>query len=281
MKINLNNLVTLTAHADGGHFIITGVTGLGPADIRTSNFLFSGRNGGLITDQFYGFRNMAITGEIGANNITLGELKADRMTLLNALPIGTTIAVYITDFFGDVYRIDANVTDAKVEYKRRGFGSDFIIQLTAGDPLFYSTDGGDVQTATINRTLDNGGYATPYILPVIWDVGGQPTIVTNSGNAVVYPVITIHDTTHDPILTNQATGEQFAMSINTNDGDLLVIDMFNRTVKLNGSDVIGNRVDGSVWWGLLVGDNPIRFDTDTVSDNGYAVANWRNGVTGI
>ena len=156
-----------------------------------------------------------------------------------------------------------------------------MIQLTAGDPLFYSVSGGDEQSATVNRTIDNGGYVTPYILPVEWDSGGQPTVVLNSGNAVVYPVVTIFDTTHDPILTNQATGEQFAMTINTNDGDELVIDMLNRTVKLNGSDVIGNKVDGSVWFGLLVGNNAIRFDTDTVDDNGYAEIVWRNGVTGI
>lgn len=281
MNILLNNLVSLSADANGGHFIITKVTGLGPADIRTSSFLFSGRSGGLVTDQYYGFRTIAITGDIGANGMTLPQHKIDRQTLMNALPIGSTIPVYLTDFAGDTYRIDASVTDAKVEYKRRGYGSEFLIQLTAGDPLFYSTDGGDVQSAIVNRTFDNGGYVTPYVLPVIWDAGGQPTIVTNSGNAVVYPTITIHNTAHDPVLTNQATGEQFAMSINTNDGDELVIDMLNRTVKLNGSDVIGNKVDGSTWFGLLVGDNPIRYDTDTALDNGYAEVEWRNGVTGI
>lgn len=281
MKILLNDILTLSADANGGNFIITGVTGLGPADIRTSNFLFSGRSGGLITDQFYGFRNMAITGVIGSNTMTLEQHKLDRMALLNALPIGSTIPVYITDFYGDTYRIDASVTDAKVEYKRRGLGSDFIIQLTAGDPLFYSVEGGDEQTAIVNRTVETGGYVTPYILPVEWSPGGAPSIVSNTGNAIVYPTITIYDTTHDPILTNLATGEQFAMSINTNDGDELVIDMLNRTIKLNGSDVIGNKVDGSVWFGLLVGDNPIRFDTDSTSDNGYAEVVWRNGVTGI
>lgn len=281
MKILLNDVLTLSAEANGGHFIITDVKGLGPADIRTSSFLFSGRSGGLVTDQYYGFRAITITGEIGANNMTLLQHKTDRQALLNALPIGTTIPVYITDFYGDTYRIDASVTDAKVEYKRRGYRSDYIIQLTAGDPLFYSTDGGDEQSAIVNRTLENGGYVTPYVLPVIWDTGGAPTIVNNSGNAVVYPTITIHNETHDPILTNKATGEQFAMSINTNTGDELVIDMLNRTVKLNGSDVIGNKVDGSVWWGLLVGDNPIRLDTDTALDAGYAEIVWRNGVTGI
>lgn len=281
MNILLNEAVTLSADPNGGHFIIKKVSGLGPADIRTSSFLYSGRPGGLVTDQQSGFRIVSIEGKIGIVGGSRVDHAADRKALLAALPIGTKIPVYITNFAGEQFRIDANVTDAKVEYSQGGYTSDYLIQLTAGDPLFYSTDGGDEQTATVERTRDSGGYVTPYILPVEWEDGGAPTIVTNSGNAVVYPVITIFDTAHDPIITNQATGEQFAMSINTNDGDELVIDMLNRTVKLNGSDVIGNKVEGSTWWGLLVGDNPIRFDTDTGVDNAYAEVTWRNGLTGI
>jgi hypothetical protein len=281
MNILLNEAVTLSADPNGGNFIIKKVTGLGPADIRTSSFLYSGRPGGLVTDQQSGFRMVSIEGKIGEIGGNRVDHAADRQALLAALPIGTKIPVYITNFAGEQFRIDANVTDAKVEYAQGGYTSDYMIQLTAGDPLFYNVSGGDEQSAIVNRTIDNGGYVTPYILPVEWDSGGQPTIVLNSGNAVVYPTITIYDETHDPILTNQATGEQFAMSINTNDGDELVIDMLNRTVKLNGSDVIGNKVDGSVWFGLLVGNNPIRFDTDTVDDTGYADIVWRNGVTGI
>lgn len=281
MKILLNDLLTLSANPQGGNFVITGVTGLGAADIRTSSFLYSGRSGGTITNQLYGFRQISITGRIGKVGGSREQHRLDRSALLSALPIDALIPVYITVFSEETYRVDCRVTDVKVEYMTGGYISEFLIQLTAPDPLFYSTDGGDVQTAIVNRTFDNGGYVTPYILPVIWDEGGAPTIVSNSGNAIVYPVITIKDTTHDPILTNQATGEQFAISINTNDGDELVIDMLNRTVKLNGSDVIGNMIAGSTWWGLLVGDNPIRLDTDTALDNGYAEVEWRNGVTGI
>lgn len=281
MNILLNNLINFSADPNGGNFIIKKVTGLGPADIRSSSFLFSGRPGGLVTDQQSGFRTVVIDGKIGQVGGSRVQHAADRAALLAALPIGTKIPVYLTNFAGEQFRIDANVTDAKVEYSQGGYTSDVLIQLTAGDPLFYSTNGGDEQTATVERTLDSGGYVTPYILPVEWAAGGSPTSVINSGNAVVYPVITVFDEAHDPILTNLATGEQFGISINTNDGDELEIDMQNRTLKLNGSDAIGNRMDGSTWWGLLVGDNSIKFDTDTAFDSAYAEVVWRNGVTGI
>lgn len=281
MNILLNNLITLSADPNGGNYIITGVTGLGAADIRSSSFLFSGRSGGLVTDQMFGFRQIAITGKIGNNSGTREQHQIDRAALFSALQIGDRIPVYITTFSNKTYRIDANVTDLKVEYAQRGYISDFLIQLTAGDPLFYSTDGGDEQTATVNLQAQTGGYTTPYDLPVDWAEGAQPTIVVNSGNATVLPVIELHDEAHDPIITNQTTGETFALSISMADGDVIVIDMNNRTVTLNGSNIMGNRTDDSTWWGLTPGNNSIVLTSDTSDDNVYAEIIWRNGVTGI
>lgn len=280
MNILLNELLTLTAHADGNHFIIKGVTGLGIADIRSSSFLFSGQSGGMVTDQFLGFRIISITGEIGSNDMTLAQQKLDRKAMIDALPIGTTIPVEITTFDGETYKIDANVTDAKIEYKRRGYGSDFLIQLTAGDPLFYSTDGGDEQTAHITR-VTQGGYVTPYDLPVNWASGSSPTVVTNAGEAMYLPRIEIHDQAANPVITNQTTGERFKLNINLVSGDDVIIDMRKRTVTLNGSNIIGNKSTDSLWWGLQTGPNSITLDSDSGSDDVTADIYWRNGVKGI
>lgn len=281
MNINLNNLLTLSALADGSHFIIQSVTGLGVADIRTSSFLFSGRSGGLVSDQLLGFRIVSITGIIGSNNGTVQDHALDRKAFINALPIGAQIPVYITTFSGETYRIDANVTDAKLEYRQRGHSSDFFIQLTAGDPLFYSTDGGDTHTATVNLQAQTGGYVTPYNLPVDWAEGAQPSTVTNSGTASIYPVIELHDEAHNPRITNTTTGETFGLNISMQDGDVVRIDMGNRTVTLNGSNIMGNRTSDSSWWALNPGDNSIVLVSSTSDDNVYAELTWRNGVMGI
>lgn len=281
MNILLNNLVTLSADPSGGNLVIQGVTGLGVADIRSSSFLFSGRSGGLVTDQFLGFRIVTINGRIGRVGGSRAQHAADRQALLAALPIGTIIPVYITNFAGETYRIDANVTDAKVEYRQAGYTSDFLIQLTAGDPLFYSTDGGDIQEATVTLQAQTGGYVTPYDLPVDWAAGAAPTTVLNSGNATVFPVIELHDEAHNPVISNETTGETFALDISTADGDVIVIDMGNRTVTLNGSNIMGNRTDDSIWWGLVPGDNSIVLTSATSDDSVYADLQWRNGVTGI
>lgn len=281
MNILLPTNLNLSADPLGGAFIITGVTGLGVADIRTSSFLFSGRSGGLVTDQFLGFRLIGITGKIGRVGGDRQEHQADRDALIQALPIGSTVPVYITNFAGQTYRIDCNITDVKIEYSQGGYMSDFLIQLTAGDPLFYSTDGGDEQIATVTLQAQTGGYVTPYDLPVDWAEGSQPTIVTNGGTATIFPIIELHDEAHDPRITNQTTGETFALDISTSDGDVIVIDMNNRIVTLNGSNIIGNRTEDSTWWGLTPNDNLIVLTSATSDDTVYAEIKWRNGVTGI
>lgn len=280
MNISINELLTLSADANGGNFIIQNVTGLGSADIRSSSFLFSGRSGGMVTDQLYGFRQINITGKIGSNTMTHAQHKLDRAALQDALPIGETIPIYITIFSGETYRIDCNVTDLKLEYKQRGMMSDFLIQLTAGDPFFYSTDGGDEQTAHITR-VTQGGYVTPYDLPVDWASGSSPTVVNNDGEAVYMPRIEIHDQADNPVITNQTTGERFELDINLVDGDEVVIDMAQRTVTLNGASIIGNKTDDSTWWGLQVGPNSIVLDSVSGSDTVTADIYWRNGVRGI
>lgn len=280
MNILLNDILTLSADANGGNFIIKGVTGLGLADIRSSSFLFSGRSGGLVTDQFLGFRTINITGIIGQNNGTRSQQKLDREALINALPIGETISVEITVFDGETYQIDCNVTDAKIEYRQRGYTSDFLIQLTSGDPLFYSTDGGDTHSAVVNR-VTQGGYNTPYILPVSWASGSAPTIVNNTGDSLAYPVITLAGSAINPSIENQLTGEIFSLTLSMSVSDVVVIDMGKRTVTLNGASIMGNRDIGSIWWGLQAGNNPLVLDSDSSGDTVTATVVWRNGVKGI
>jgi hypothetical protein len=281
MNVNLNNLLTLSAQARESNHFITGITGLGISDIRTSSFVFSGRDGGLITDQFFDLRNINITGKIGSNdNNTKAQHQADRAALVAALPVGSTFPVYFTLFDGSTYVIYCNLIKLTMDYTSGGLRSDFLIQLSAGDPLFYSTDGGDTHTAHVTRVAQ-GGYVTPYILPVSWDSGSSPTIVVNSGDSLVYPVITLNDAAINPSITNQATDETFELTLTMVAGDELIIDMGARTVTLNGASVMGNKTDASIWWGLQPGNNPIVLDSDSAGDTVTADVVWRNGVRGI
>lgn len=280
MNILVNESLTLSANPQGGNFIITGVTGLGAADIRTSSFLFSGRPGGMVTDQLYGFRTIAVTGKIGNPSGSQAQHKIDRATLQNTMPLGETFPIDITLFNGETYTTEVSLTDLKLEYNRRGYTSDFLIQFTAGDPFFYSTDGGDEHHATISR-VTQGGYVTPYDLPVNWASGTGATAVVNAGEAIYYPRIELHDQADNPVIINQTTGERFELDINLVPGDDVIIDMQKRTVKLNGSSIIGSKTDDSIWWGLQPGSNSILLDSASGSDTVTADIYWRNGVRGL
>lgn len=280
MNILLPEAVNLSANPNDGNFIIMGVTGLGIADIRTSSFLFSGRSGGMVTDQFLGFRTIAITGKIGEVGGTREQHELDRKALIDCMPVGETFPIYITTFTGKTYVVEVSLTDAKVEYNRGGRTSDFLIQLTSGDPYFYSTDGGEEQHATVSR-VTQGGYVTPYDLPVNLASGSAPTVVNNNGEDVYFPRIELHDQADNPVITNQTTGESFELDINMVDGDDVIIDMLKRTVTLNGAPIMGNKTDDSIWWGLQTGPNSIVLDSDSGSDTVTADIYWRNGVKGI
>jgi hypothetical protein len=172
MNILLNNLITLSAQARVSPYYIVSCTGLGISDIRTSSFVFSGRDGGLITDQFFDLRNINISGKISSASKLQHQI--DRQALINALPVGSTFPVYFTMFDGTTYR---------------------TLSMLAGD--------------------------------------------------------------------------------------VVVIDMANRTVKLNGSSIMGNKTSDSTWWGLQPGNNPVVLNSDSAGDAVTGVLVWRNGVRGI
>lgn len=284
MKILLNNIITLSADAGVSNYYIQSVDGLGPSDIRTSSFVFSGRDGGLNTDQFSDMRNINITAKIGSNRgpdvYTTANHAADRRALIDALPLGSTFPVYFTMFDGTTYRIDCNLIKMSMPINNGGRMSDLLIQLSAGDPLFYLTDGADTNTAAISRVVQ-GGYPTPYTLPVSWDSGSAPTVVTNAGDSINYPIITLNDAAINPSVTNQATNETFKLTLTMVAGDQLVIDMGARTVTLNGTSVMGNKTASSIWWGLQPGANGIVLNSDSAGDTVTGVVSWRNGVKGI
>jgi hypothetical protein len=277
MNVLLNNQVTLKAMGYTG-FLIIGIDGLGISDIRTSSFVFSGRDGGLNTDQFADMRNINITAKLVSPTTTQHAI--DRKALITALPIGSTFPVYFTMFDGTTYRIDCSLIKLSMPINNGGKRSDLLIQLSAGDPLFYRTDGGDSHTANISRVAQ-GGYVTPYTLPVVWDSGSAPTAITNAGDVITYPVITLNNAAINPSVTNQATNETFKLMLTTVDGDVLVIDMGARTVTLNGATVIGNKTASSIWWGLQPGANGIVLNSDSAGDDVTGTLTWRNGVRGI
>ena len=135
----------------------------------------------------------------------------------------------------------------------------FAFQLAAE----RSTAEGQTETTTSSDALTGtgGGLSFPKAFP--WSftgsAGGQVTVV-NAGTATAYPVLRIYGAASAPVITHAASGKKLTFTGSVGAGDYLEVDLFERTVKLNGTTNRLNLLDitNSQWFGLGVGSNIVR-----------------------
>lgn len=146
-----------------------------------------------------------------------------------------------------------------VEVKNRAVGGSPIIitaQLTMPDPYLYSVDYKIINLGAIS----NSGLTFPLKFPISFgDITGGMGIITNAGNAVAYPVVTITGTCSNITINNTTTGESMSLDIALTDADTLVIDCRpdSRGIYLNGNKRMDLK-NGS-WFSCPPGDNVFTF----------------------
>lgn len=280
MKFKLNNIEL----GSGSNYQIEApITGLEKPSIRMGAGEWSGRDGGYVSSQFYASRVIVITGFYKASNCdTADELRAN---LAEALPIRTSLPLYITTFSGKLYFTQTYLRDFKMDVIHPTFGK-YQITLIAPDPLLYDAgDGSDPDSGWQELPVEKiigGGYVTEYDMPVQWTPGTTPTVAVNTGDSVIYPQFKITGAVENPRITNQTTDKFVQVNITTSDpSDELIIDMNNRTITLNGGSVLSLRTVDSQWWGLEVGNNTIEFTSDGPTDVDSGVLRWRAAFQGI
>lgn len=111
----------------------------------------------------------------------------------------------------------------------------------------------------------------------IWEEGGSggPTIIDNASITNVYPIWTVYGPAVNPTLSVITTNTTLSYTGTVAAFQTLVIDMLNKTAKLNGTSVIGN-VSGD-WVNFAPGINRIVYDTDN-SDTPPSLAQWQEVV---
>lgn len=252
------------------------IPGLDLPDIRTSKGNYSGRDGGYIGGQFFAARSFAFMGNVFSSDVA--SLEVSKKAFQAALAGGGVTVTMVTNA-GNSYVIYAKLIDFDMPIKRNIFSAPFKVELEAPDPTIYDNTGGGALTATLSRVV-SGGYTYPVTYPVTYGAGSGPTTVTNSGLVTVYPVITLTGTMTNPSLANQTTNQLFSISpITTGASDVVVIDMLQHTVTLNGGSIYALSNRG--WWGLQPGGNSIALATSSGTDTVTGAITWRNGYIAI
>lgn len=253
---------------------IEGVSGL--PNIRSATGVNQGRDGSWVSRQLYEGRYISFQGRIfGGEPIDVENKRRELVSVLQRKKLKLRIITYagmefITEVFVMANQMPINRELNIVKWK---------IDLLSEDPLFYDNSTGEL-LATVGKVMD-GGFDIPFDIPFNISAGGEPSVVTNSGNETVYPIITISTPATNPKLINRATNEFMQVMTTVLDGDKLIIDMRNKTITHNGLNIYALQRDGSTFFGLVPGVNVMEIQNDIASENSKAEVRYQSGFLGI
>lgn len=253
---------------------IEGVSGL--PNIRSATGVNQGRDGSWVSRQLYEGRYISFQGRIfGGEPIDVENKRRELVSVLQRKKLKLRIITYagmefVTEVFVMANQIPINRELNIVKWK---------IDLLSEDPLFYDNSAGEL-LATVGKVMD-GGFDIPFDIPFNLSAGGEPSVVTNSGNETVYPIITISTPATNPKLINRATNEFMQVMTTVLEGDKLIIDMRNKTITHNGLNIYALQRDGSTFFGLVPGVNVMEIQTDVASENSKAEVRYQSGFLGI
>lgn len=259
------------------------IVGLDKPTIRMGAGDWSGRDGGYVSSQFFGSRVIVLSGfYIGGTCEEANEL---RLLLSESTPIRQSLPLFIETTSGRHYFTQTYLKDSKMDIINSKHGK-FQLTLVAPDPFLYEAgDGSDPDTGWQELEvykLIGGGYVTAYELPVQWTPGTTPTVAVNSGDLVIYPQFKITGKVKNPRIINRSTNKFVQINVTTTSAtDVLIIDMNQRTVTLNGGSILSFRTLNSTWFGLELGNNVVEFTSEGSDDVDFGVLRWRTAYQGI
>lgn len=255
------------------------LSGLEKPPIRESSANFAGKDGGYLAAQFYSMRDISIQGQILSD--TIANHETHRKTLENSMPIRQLFDAQFTMPSGDKFyalvflkKLDFDIT--------KPTASRFKIELRAPDPILYA--GGTsplfgLQDITVDK-LDTSGTVLPWILPVTLGAEAYTTLA-NNGDIEVFPTIVCSGRFTNPRIYNMRTNSIIKVNVSTSTGDVLIIDMKEKTITLNGVSVLPYLSTQGGFWSLQPGNNDLYLETDSGSDVSSVQVQYRHAYSGI
>jgi hypothetical protein len=149
------------------------------------------------------------------------------------------------------------------------------LQLTAPDPIRY----GSMQHTTFCG-LPQPGLGIDFPIAT-WPIDfGEPAggsmALANAGTMSTPPVWTIVGACVQPVIRQAGTGASLGFGLSMTAGDVLVIDVAARTVRLNGASRRAALLPGSTWFDLPAGTTGIEFDARRTDTPAVLSVSWRD-----
>ena len=245
-SFSFNNLTFGGADSPYQILSVDGLEGIPPLRVQDDNRgyadgMFSGRD-------FYSGRTISIIIQITGDgtNSAQTNLNTLQSTLLPQTS-GTTPLYFILPPSDEQY------IDARVRVFRTTIDPNYTygyiiaqVEFFCPNPTYFSEN---EQTALLAYTPPTGRvYNRTYNLTY---GGGSvliTTTITNNGWANAYPTITLNGPITDPILGNQTQGYALNFTGTYADTDLLVVDLYNKLITLNGQPARNLLISGEWFW---------------------------------
>jgi hypothetical protein len=152
---------------------------------------------------------------------------------------------------------------------------DWSLQLTAPDPVRY---GLEQHTAFCGLPQPGEGITFPiqsWPLDFGESRGGSMTLA-NAGTVTTWPVWTVTGPCDRPVIRHATSGASLGLGLSLSGGDVLVVDVAARTIRLNGASRRAALLPGSVWFGLAPGSTGVEFDALRTDTPAVLSAAWRD-----
>lgn len=251
---------------------ITKVGGLDTPEIRTSERDHEGVDGGYLDADFEKMRVLTLEGQVITDGITaesyLDRLKGEWAVGQGVVPLyfqhpGVAERLVFVKPLGVKYDVDA---------LRRIGSADIQFMCQAEDPRVYDSA---LLTLPINQGLTASvGHGFPLGFPFGYGAPVDPTTTNayNGGNRPTTALISIPGPVTNPRIVNTTTGDELAFVIVLQVGDTLVLDLYNRTVRLNGTASRRNTLLEPNWFMLQQGDNFLQYRADTTGNPAASIS---------
>ena len=274
-----DNSVEYTFTTPGGVFTFTRVDG---AVTRLKDIAFNAQVRARISDrtQKHGARIRKPFKSGGTLNVTLqtrpengsaAAVEASRSSLVrcvNSLMLGDGTLEWTNRGAVDPIVLSGLSLPSDLASSIQNAGWMWNLQLASSKPFAEDATATVVDSAPLSA--GGGGFTIPLSIPftITASAGGDLEVNHVGDFPEAYPVLQAFGPLTNPILINQLTGERLVFDGSIAAGDYWEIDLWERTVTLNGSTPIrALRASQSTWWSVQLGVNPLQ-----LAGSGYTSA---------